>query len=247
MLAVVIGIALLLLVVLVVVVALMARGAGRGGAALEEVARGIAKLRRMAGVAPRYAPLPGDAQEAPGLERAEPDLERSGLVPVGDLHELGEDGRPAAAVRWFVSRQGGVWGWLGVSPAGPAMLLVSQVPGAGFVTTLRSPPAPNTAIPDSVVHQRLDWEEGLASALGRHATAVAAMGEPTGVKGLEGALEGMAALKAHVAAWRGAQDPDELLRADVKRILGDRFEDLGEAMVMLVRMEEGTAGSPPPG
>jgi len=146
------------------------------------------------------------------LERAEPDLEWSGLEPVGDLHELGEDGRPAAAVRWFVSRQGGVWGWLGLSPTGPAMLLVSQVPGAGFVTTLRSPPAPS---------------------------AVAAMREPTPVEGLEGALEGMAALKAHVPAWRAAQDPDELLRADVKRILGDQFEDLGEAMVMLVRMEEG--------
>jgi hypothetical protein len=94
-------------------------------------------------------------------------------------------------------------------------------------------------VPDTVVHQRLDWEEGLGPALGRHATAVPAMGEARPVAGPEGALEGMSALKAHVATWRAAQDPDELLRADVKKILGDRFEDLGEAMVMLVRMEEG--------
>lgn len=215
MLVVGVGLALLLAVAAVVAVAWSAQGARAQREALEGVARGIAKLRRMAGVAPRFAPLPGDAQEVPRLERAEPELERSGLVPVGDLQEMGEDGRPAAAVRWFVSRQGGVRHHAALAPC------------------------PSTAVPDTVVHQRLDWEEGLAAALGRHATAVAAMGEPRPVAGPEGALEGMSALKAHVATWRAAQDPDELLRADVKKILGDRFEDLGEAMVMLVRMEEG--------
>ncbi|HSW29022.1 MAG TPA: hypothetical protein VLH75_05925 [Longimicrobiales bacterium] len=211
------------------------------GASLEGVVQGIVQLRGMAGASPQYAPVPEDAPEATGLARAEPDLERADLHPVGDLFEVGRDGKPAAAVRWFVSGDGGVFGWLGLSPAGPAMLLISEIPEVGFVTTLRGPDTPSTAAPPTVVHERLAWDEGLDAALTRHQDGVARMGEPLAVEGLEGALEGMDALKAHVAEWRAAQDPAELLEADVRKILGVRFEDLGGAVVALVRVAEGEA------
>ncbi len=213
-------------------------GAREFGASLDGVVQGIVQLRGMAGVSPQYAPVPEEAPEAMGLTRAEPELERTGLYAVGDLYELDRDGKPAAAVRWFVSGDGTVFGWLGLSPAGPAMLLISEIPEVGFVTTLRGPHAPSTAAPRTVVHEQLGWDEGLDAALERHGLAVGQMGGPLAVEGLEGALEGMDALKAHVAEWRAAQDPAQLLEADVRRILGDRYEDLGEAVVALVRMAE---------
>jgi hypothetical protein len=120
------------------------------------------------------------------------------------------------------------------------MLLISEVPEVGFVTTLRAPHAPSTATPPPMAHQELGWDEGLDAALTRHHDAVTRMGEPLAVEGLDGALEGMDALKAHVAERRAAQDPAALLEADVRKILGDRFEDLGKAVVALVRIAEGS-------
>ncbi len=217
------------------------RGASAFGASLEGVVRGIVLLRRMAGVTPEYVPLPEDAPELPDLARAEPDLERAGLHPVGDFHEIGPAGTPAGALRWFVSRDGTVFGWMGLGPTGPVMLLISEVPEAGFVTTLRGPDAPSTAVPPTVVHQTLPWDAGLAEALERHGAAVGRMGQPLTVEGIEGALGGMDALKAHVAEWRAGMDPGELLEADVRKILGDRYADLGAAVVAMVRMEEAKA------
>jgi hypothetical protein len=238
MVAVVVGGVVVLVVLVLAAVVWLRRGARDFGASLEGIVRGIVLLRRMAGVTPEYVPLPAGAPEVPDLARAEPDLERAGLHPVGDFHEIGPAGTPAGALRWFVSRDGTVFGWMGLGPTGPAMLLISEIPEVGFVTTLRAPHAPSTATPPTVVHERLEWDEGLDAALARHKDGVARTGEPLAVEGLDGALEGMDALKAHVAEWRAAQDPEDLLEADVRRILGDRFEDLGEAVVTLVRIAE---------
>jgi hypothetical protein len=175
---------------------------------LEKIVQGILLLRRMAGRSPRLVPLPDDSPDRVPLDRAEPDLETADLHVVGDVHELGENGKPAAAMRWFVSGDGTVFGWLGVSPAGPVM------------------------------HEPLRWDEGLDATLERHRAAVERMGAPLAVDGLEGSLGGMDALKAHVGEWRAAQDPAALLEADVRKILGDRFRDLGETVVRLVRLAE---------
>ena len=227
-----------LLAVALAVVLRFRRGVRAYRASLEKIVQGILLLRRMAGRSPRLVPLPGDSPDVLPLEQAEPDLEAADLHVVGDVHELGEDGKPAAAMRWFVSGDGTVFGWLGVSPAGPVMLLISEVPGGGFTTTLRGPHAPSTTTPPTVMHEPLRWDEGLDTALERHGAAVARMGAPLAVHGLEGALGGMEALKAHVAGWRAAQDPAALLEADARKILGDRFKDLGETVVRLVRLAE---------
>ena len=210
-------------------------------ASLDKIVRGIVKLRRMAGVSPRLVPLPKESADVTVLARAEPNLERVGLYGVGDFQELGADGKPAGAVRWFVSGDGTVCGWLGVTPAGPVMLLLSEVPRTGFVTTLRAPQAPCTATPPTVVEQRLAWKQGLDTALHQHRTAVARLGRPLAVEGVEGALGAMDSLKAHVAAWRSVQDPKDLLEADVRKILGDRYRDLGKTVLGLVRLAEASA------
>ena len=218
------------------------RGVNAYRRSFRSVVEGILTLRRMAGRMPSYVPLAPGSPDAASLAEAEPGLKASDLHQVGDVQELGPDGKPVGAMRWFVSGAGAVFGWVGVTPTGPVMLLMSEIPGAGFVTTLRSPAAPSTSTPDTVVRQRLEWGEGLASALARHAAAVGAMGEPVAVEGLEGALRGMRALKAHVAEWRAAQDPAGLLEADVRQILGAHFDAMGEAAMHLVRLEERQAG-----
>jgi hypothetical protein len=41
-------------------------------------------------------------------------------------------------------------------------------------------------------------------------------------------------LRAHARAWRAAQARDALLEADVRKILRERYDQLGETMVLLV-------------
>lgn len=235
---VLVWVAIVLCAIALTVVLWLRRGLRAYRASLEGIVQGVLQLRRMAAASPRLVALPEESPDVPPLERAEPRLEAAGLYPVGDYHELGEDGRPAGAVRWFVSDDGTVLGWLGLSAAGPVMLLLSEIPGRGFVTTLRAPPAPSTAVPPSVVQERLEWDEGLDAALERHAAAVARMGAALPVEGLEEALGCMDALKAHVAAWRAAQDHAGLLEADVRKILGDSYENMGETVIGLVRLAE---------
>jgi len=227
----------ILCVVALAVVLWLRRALGAYRASVEGVLQGIVRLRKMAGRSPRLEPLPPHSPDVTPLERAVPDLEGADLHPVGDFREFDEHGSPAGNERWFVSGNGVLFGWLGPTPAGPVMLLVSEVPGHGFVTTLRAPHAPSTATPPTVVQQRLDWDEGLEAARDRHLGAVARMGRPAAIGDLEAALGSMASLRAHVAEWRAAQDADELLEADVRKILGDKFDGMSE-MVGLVRLAE---------
>lgn len=214
------------------------RGLRAYRSSLEGIVQGIVRLRGLAGRSPRLVPLPAESPDVTPLERMVPDLESADLHAVGDFHALDEGGRPAGAERWFVSGNGALFGWLGVTPASPVMLLVSEIPGRGFVTTLRAPRAPSTATPPTVAQQRLDWDEGLDAALRRHLSAIAQMGRPASVEGLEAALGSMDALRAHVAEWRAAQDPAELLEADVRKILGERFDSMGDTVIGLVRLAE---------
>lgn len=217
------------------------RGARAYRASIEAIVEGVIQLRAMAGASPRLVPLPVGSPEAASLDAAGEELTRADLRAVGDFHELGSDGQPAGAVRWFVSGDGGLVGWLGVTPAGPAMVMISEVAGNGFVVTLRSPHAPTTATPPTVVEDRLEWSEGLDAALVRHRAAVGRLGAPVPAGGMADALRSMDALKAHIARWRAAQDPDQLLEADARKILGDHFDGMGEAVVELVRVAESMA------
>jgi hypothetical protein len=227
----------ILCAVALAVVLWLRRALGAYRTSVEGVLQGIVRLRKMAGKSPRLEPLSPHSPDVVPLERAVPDLESADLRPAGDFIELDEQGSPAGNERWFVAGNGVLFGWFGVTPAGPVMLLVSEVPGHGFVTTLRAPHAPSTATPPTVVQQRLEWDEGLEAALERHLGAVARMGRPAAIGNLDAAFGSMAALRAHVAEWRAAQDPNELLEADVRKILGDKFDQMSE-MVGLVRLAE---------
>jgi len=116
------------------------------GASLEPLVQGILQLRRMAGGGPRGSSPSGGSPDVPSSPGRSPIWSGRTLHGVGDFQELGEDGEAAGAVRWFLSGDGNRVRVAGndTGRAGDAPAVAG--PGSGFVTTLRSPHAPATAV-----------------------------------------------------------------------------------------------------
>lgn len=216
------------------------RAVRRQAEALEKIARGVRELR----VRSRLVPTMNRVSEHGGEIPAEfasitQELQGEGFRVLGDVEEIDLDGSVAGRLRWFTSADNTVWGWFGVAHVvHPVMLLLSEDAGRGFAATIRSPHAPSTVVPPTVREFRLRWEEGLEAALAGQRAAVAAMSAPVRVADLEGALGGLRRLKEHVTAWRAQQDPETLLEADVRNIVGDQFENLGPTVITLVQVLE---------
>ena len=236
-----------LLVVLLVVVLLIVvfvvwqrRAVRRQAEGLEKVARGIRDLRMRARVVPTMNRVATEGESVPPqFATIAAELEREGFRMLGDVEELNPDGSVAGRLRWFASADGTIWGWFGLANGVvPVMLMLSEDAGRGFTATIRSPHAPSTVSPETVRELRLRWEDGLDLALDGQRASVAAMAAPIRVTDLEGAIASLHRLKEHTNQWRTQQDPDALLEADVRNIVGDRYDELGEPVMALVAMLE---------
>ncbi|HEX6589596.1 MAG TPA: hypothetical protein VF039_11270 [Longimicrobiales bacterium] len=237
-------------VVVLLIVAFIAwqrRVVRRQAEGLEQVARGIRDLRTRSKVVPTMNRVATEGSGVPAqFAPIQAELEREGLRMLGDVEELNLDGSVAGRLRWFASNDGTIWGWFGLANGVvPVMLMLSEDAGRGFTATIRSPHAPSTVSPETVRELRLRWEEGLDAALDGQRAAVTAMAAPVRVTDLDGAIASLHRLKEHTNAWRTQQDPDALLEADVRNIVGDRYDELGEPVMALVAMLEmfDTSGS----
>jgi hypothetical protein len=205
--------------------------------ALQTVARDIRKLRHLATVAPRMAPVQEAGEPVPeGIEPIMRDLEAARFRRLGDVVESLEDGTKVGVLRWFTAHDGVVFGWTGlVQGVTPVMLLLSEDSGAGFVATMRTFGAPLVAGPPAVREQQLTWEEGLGPALHAHREALTTFAAPVAVGDLPSALASLARLYAMKKTWRSDQDPEALLEADVRKIAGARFDEFGPLLIVMIK------------
>jgi hypothetical protein len=204
--------------------------------AIQSVADNIRLLRRMAGNVPRMEPVGSATQVPEGLAPITRELEAAGFRKLGDVVEYLPSGQAAGVTRWVVSADGRTHGWAGVTPQGPsATLLLTEDPATGFVATLRGPDAPGVAVPPNVTQLNVPWEEGLDAALRKHGAAVADLQNPLRVADLSSAQASFGRLYAQVRAWRSIQDPERLLEADVRKIVRDRFDELGPTLITIVQ------------
>ncbi|GMV07839.1 MAG: hypothetical protein AMXMBFR53_41140 [Gemmatimonadota bacterium] len=228
--------------VLVLVVGFV-RSVARQSGALTHVARGIAALRALAATHPRLSPATDQETAAQRAGEVEEEMVVGGLRPLGAYWEYLPDGSRAGITRWFADEAGTTFGWYGLTAAGPAQFLVSEVEGQGWAATYRGPEAPQLASPETVRMEHLTWEEGLASALARHHDACRSLGAPPArlvpVSDAEGAQNLFRRLKAHAAAWRETLAYEELLERDARSVLGGRFDELGALILQEVRTLEG--------
>ena len=236
----VLSIAVVVVLLIVAFVAWQRRAVRRQAEGLEKVARGIRELRMRARLVPTMNPVSAAGADVPAqFASIQAELEREGFRMLGDVEELDLDGTVAGRLRWFASSDGAIWGWFGLANGVvPVMLMLSEDAGRGFVVTLRSPHAPSTVGPESIRELRLRWEEGLDVALDGQRAALATLAAPVRVTDLDGAIASLHRLKEHASAWRAQQDPDGLLEADVRNIVGDRYDELGEPVMALVAMLE---------
>ena len=222
--------------VLFTVVRMWRRHIRKQAGAIHSVAENIRLLRRMAGVAPRLEPVTAATPVPEGLAPLTRELEAAGFRILGDRVERHPEGGVSGVARWFVSGDGLSFGWVGVTAAGPAaMLLVSEDPATGFLTTMRAPDAPSVAVPPSVRQRRVGWEEGLDAAVRAHAEGLAELENPMRITDLDTALASFGRLYGLVGAWRSVQDPDRLLEEDVRRIVGGRYEGFDTILIEMVR------------
>ena len=234
-----IAVAAVVVLLIVAFVVWHRRVTAQRAAALESVARGIRELRLRAS---RPVPMHAVSEHAGRIPAEFPaiteDLRNEGFRILGDVEEHDFDGRLAGRLRWFTSADTRIYGWFGIAHGSPVMLLLSEDAGGGFVATIRSPHSPGPVVPSTVRELRIRWEEGLGEAIAGHRAALQTMSAPMGVADLDGALASLRRLKEHVGAWRARQDPETLLEADVRNIVGDQFDDLGPTLVALVQLLE---------
>jgi hypothetical protein len=215
------------------------RALARRMAAIESVARGIRELRMRASRQPPMNPVSEQSGTIPSeFAPITDELKQEGFRMLGDVEELDYDGGMVGRLRWFTSSDNQIYGWFGIAQGHPVMLLLSEDAGRGFAATVRSPHAPSTVVPDTVREFRIRWESGLGEALTGHRAGLHAMAAPVRVTDLAAALASLNRLKEHVAAWRARQDPDTLLQADVRNIVGTQFEDLQPMVLAFVEVLE---------
>lgn len=227
----------------VAVVGVAALWLWRQGKALDQVAGGIVLLRAMADTHPRFRPAsPGDGHPG-GPRGVDREVEDAGFRRVGDFWEEVPRAPEEPLTTWFVHDDGTVCGWFGITQEGPALFLVSEVDGRGWVATYRGPEAPQLARPEAIHLQAFPPSRGLGEVVGAHREACRALGAPPAP--LSRAADADAAqnlvrrMRAHGAAWRGSQPYEALLEEDVRAIAGVRFYALGPTLMDQIRTLEG--------
>jgi hypothetical protein len=207
--------------------------------ALIRVSDGIVFLRKSAGVTPRMVPIARTPERDAELARATAELEAAGFRILGDVEEYKSDGSLAGVMRWFVSADGHVCGWCGMTIGGLAVLLLSEDAGRGFATTIRSTPAPGLTIPDTIRRDDVELNAPLQQAVDIHRQKVSAMMAPIIIRDLQGALACSGRMADHLRAWRSREEPVGLLEKDARNVTGDHYAAVGEYLITLVNLKEG--------
>jgi hypothetical protein len=205
---------------------------------LRPLLKAIAKLRAAAALAPRYDPVPpGDPRLVPLAEHfaaLTDQLVALGFRSLGDACEVSSNEKQIGVVRWVASGDGTVSGWFGVVQSAkattPVMVLLSEVKGRGFAITRRGGSDLTLTRAPTIVHHLVNKEAPLAEMVETHAQAKERLPAGSGLS-RAGTLEDAAALlgrfRTENLAWRSAQPADQLLKADLCRVLEHAYVILG--------------------
>lgn len=194
----------------------------------------------------------GEATQAAYAAAAQ-QLTGAGCELLGDRVEINVF-RPEAAntvQRWFLGDRGAILGWyaLFVPQAAPddprelsgpleILMLYSEVPGAGYVMTRRAPNIPSVVSAPELRSETLPLSASIDEVLAAHRRTLAELVEssvqPTTVGDFEDGRALLGRLIDANATWRRSQG-DEIVELDVRSVLGDQHDVLGEELLRSLR------------
>lgn len=215
--------------------------------AFEKVAEAVENMRRASLEQPRYVAVdtrdPRDAHARERFAEASRELEANGFRVLGDLMEATPDRAVTGVVAWFGDESGTICGWFGVLRGNkPVMLLFSETASGDFFVTGRGGADLRVTQPPTLHHAHGPWEEGFTEQLRRHRDQLGQRPgavELTRVQSAEEGSELVRRLRAAVTKWRAAQPPAVLLEGDVRRLLGDRYDELGPGVLRVFAARAG--------
>ena len=190
---------------------------------LRRLAKVIRDQRALAMLPIAYQPI--DARWQPHLDDVDV---LDGMTALGGFVQVPAGRSPAGAMRGITDEAGTTFGWIG--KVGPqrvdATLLISASDTDSYVTVLSPVRAGFLASPPFVHHDRVTVG-GPGAALAAHKQRVAAVTGLHTVRTLDELQATLGRLRERTIDWRAAQSPDALLDADLRSILGPRYDDLG--------------------
>jgi len=213
--------------------------------AAKSLAEGLLTLRRLQNDETAYVPRrPADAvasEAQAAFDAGLADLSAQHMAMLGDFMERRGDRSLHGPLRWFVDPDRTTCGWFAVLPARkgpvPIMTLFSESSSGAFFYTGRGASSPALAHPPNLTRTMVEWHKGLAAALEQHHASMRAAGGADSLRKVASADDAMAMLqrlRANTRTWRAKQDPKALITADARGILGNHYERLGPAVVLLV-------------
>lgn len=213
---------------------------------VKTIAPHVRLMRQMADQVVSYRPPRGDepipADTRPIFDAVENEARGVGLMVLGDLMEIHPNGAPFAPARWFIDETRTMCGWFGAirnrqkGVYNPVMIVFSEATSGDFFMTARG--ASKTSVTQPPTHHRTfcDWNDGLATVLGRHR----AMLLSTGATAIEQAatLDAGPALvrrlREDTSRWRASQPRGPLLEQDVQSLLGETYSVIGKQVIRSV-------------
>lgn len=247
--AIVIAVALALLALLIVRALRRARRKAINGLAAQ-----IFILTKVAEHACEYAAADltaADETTQAAYAAAAEELAGAGCELLGDHIEINVF-RPEAAntaQRWFLGDGGASLGWYALftpqappdeTLSGPLKILVlySEVPGAGYVMTKRAPDIPSVVSAPELRSETLLLSASIEEVLASHRTALAELAgglkRATVVRDFDDGRALLARLIDANATWRRSKG-DEIVELDLRSVLGDQYDVLGEELLLSLR------------
>ena len=151
------------------------------------------------------------------------------MTALGDFVEVPAGRSPAGAMRGITDAAGTTFGW--IAKAGPqgvrVMMLVSASDTDSYVTVLSPASAGLAASPPFVHRDRVGILSGPGAALTLHQERIASVTGLIKVTTLDELQAALQRLRTKSMDWRAAQPPSTLLDADLRSILGHRYDELG--------------------
>ena len=170
----------------------------------------------------------------PAFEAFDRELREHGMTATGDLVEAMSSS--VNIERWFRDGDGSIFGWFGVTATGgPAMVLFSESDDGTFIVTGRHAKGANLVDPPVVTRQRFDWAHGLGAVLDAHRARLTGTSSWRRAPDAAAGAASLLRLRAAVARWRAAQPPDQLLEADLRSMLAERWDELGPMLLDFMR------------
>ena len=191
---------------------------------LAELARLIRDQRALAMLEIGYEPV--DARWQPYLDGLDVP---AGMMALGDFVEVPAGRSASGAMRGIADRDGKTFGW--VAKAGPkgvfVMMLVSASDTDTYLTVLSPKAGGLIASPPFVHREHIPVLGGVGAALTRHRDRISQVTGLASVTTLDELQAQLRQVRGRSREWRAAQAPATLLDADLRSILGARYDQLG--------------------